>query len=51
MVPEMKISLSAVIPHSIVCLVTGPWPLPKLVLHRMWSSVSCFSFQCLQQFS
>jgi hypothetical protein len=33
--------------HSTVCLTTGPWPLPKLVLHRVRSSASSFNFQYL----
>lgn len=31
--------------HSMVCFVTDSWPLPKLGLHRVQSSDSCFSFQ------
>ena len=31
--------------HSVVCLSTGPQPLPKRVLHRVRSSVSSFNFQ------
>jgi hypothetical protein len=31
--------------HSVVCLTTGPYPLPKRVLHRVRSSTSSFNFQ------
>ena len=31
--------------HSVVCLVTGPQPLPKSVLHRVRSSPSSINFQ------
>jgi hypothetical protein len=31
--------------HSVVCPRIGPHPLPKRVLHRVWSSVSAFIFQ------
>ena len=31
--------------HSVVCLMTGAWPLPKRVLHRVRSSVSSFIAQ------
>jgi hypothetical protein len=31
--------------HHVICLVTGPWPLPKRVLQRMQSSASCFRLQ------
>jgi hypothetical protein len=30
--------------HSVVPLMTGPQPLPKPVLHTVWSSASSFSF-------
>jgi hypothetical protein len=33
--------------HFVVCLTTGPQPLPKRVLHRVRSSASYFSFQYL----
>ena len=31
--------------HSVVCLKTGPQPLPKQVLHRVRSTASCSNFQ------
>jgi hypothetical protein len=31
--------------HSVVCLMTGPLPLPKWVLHTVWFSASSFNFQ------
>ena len=31
--------------HSVVCLTTGPYPLPKWVFHRVRSSASSFNFQ------
>ena len=31
--------------HSVVCLTTGPQPLPKRVLHRVQSSAHSFNFQ------
>ena len=31
--------------HSVACLTTGPQPLPKRVLHRVWSSASYFNLQ------
>jgi len=31
--------------HSVVCPRIGPHPLPKRVLHRVWSSASAFIFQ------
>jgi hypothetical protein len=31
--------------HSAVCLMTGPQPLPKRVLHSVRSTVSSFNFQ------
>ena len=31
--------------HSAVCLMAGPQPLPKRVLHRVWCSASTFNFQ------
>ena len=31
--------------HLLVCITTGPQPLPKPVLHTVRSSVSCFNFQ------
>jgi hypothetical protein len=31
--------------HSVVCLATGPWHLPKQVPHKVWSSASSFDFQ------
>jgi hypothetical protein len=30
--------------HFVVCLTTNPKPLPKRVLHKVWSSISAFSF-------
>jgi hypothetical protein len=33
------------ISHSVVCLTTGPYPLPRRVLHRVRSSASSFNFQ------
>ena len=33
--------------HSVVCLTTGPQPLPKRVLHRLRSSASSFNVQSL----
>jgi hypothetical protein len=33
--------------HSIVCSVTGSWPLPKWGLHRVQSSASFFNFHYL----
>jgi hypothetical protein len=30
--------------HSVGCLTTGPWPLPKRVLHRVRSSASSLNF-------
>ena len=33
--------------HSAVFLTTGPWPLPKRVLHRVRSNASSFNFQYL----
>jgi hypothetical protein len=33
--------------HSAVCLTTGPYPLPKQVLHRVRSTVSSFHLQYL----
>jgi hypothetical protein len=33
--------------HSVVCLTTGPQPLPKRVLHWVRSSASSFNFQYL----
>jgi hypothetical protein len=32
--------------HHIVCLTTGPYPLPKRILHTVRSSASSFNFQC-----
>jgi hypothetical protein len=31
--------------NSAVCLTTGPYPLPKWVLHRLWPSDSTLNFQ------
>ena len=31
--------------HSVVCLTTGPYPLPKRVFHGVRSSASSFNFQ------
>jgi hypothetical protein len=31
--------------HSVVCLMSGPWPLPKRVLQRVRSSASSFNYQ------
>lgn len=33
--------------HRVGCLVTGPYPLPKQPLQRVWSSASSFIFQYL----
>jgi hypothetical protein len=33
--------------HSVVCLTTGPQPLPKRVLHRVRSNASSFNLQYL----
>jgi len=33
--------------HFVVCLTTGPWSLPKRVLHRVRASASLSSFQYL----
>jgi len=31
--------------HSVVCRIWGPKPLPKPILHRVWSIASFFNFQ------
>jgi hypothetical protein len=33
--------------HRVVCLATGPYPLAKLILHRLCSSAYSFNFQHL----
>jgi hypothetical protein len=43
-IPGLK--LTCVI-HSVVCLTTRPYPLPKRVLHRVRSSASSFIFKYL----
>ena len=38
-------SIHTFIHHSLVCLTTGPQPLPRAVLHRVQSSASSFKLQ------
>jgi hypothetical protein len=44
--PDLKPFIHSFI-HSVVCLTTGPLPLPKRLLHRVRSSASSFNFQYL----